>query len=55
MTITSLDANEHECVKNCLYKFNAVEKLMIEKMRQVMETMITGDANLKKAIISKNK
>jgi hypothetical protein len=39
MTIPSFDATETECVKNCLFKFNAVERLMIEKMRQVMEGM----------------
>ena len=49
----SLDANEHECVKNCLFKFNAVERLMIEKMRQIMQTYIQGDPNLKAALQAK--
>lgn len=53
MTIPSFDAAETECVKNCLFKFNAVERLMIEKMRQVMEGMIAGDPGLKKAFTAK--
>lgn len=55
MTVPSLDATETECTKNCLFKFNAVERLMIEKMRQVMETFIAGDPHLKKAIMAKNR
>lgn len=29
MTTPNLDANESECVKSCLFKFNGVERLMI--------------------------
>ena len=55
MAIPSLDAGETECVKNCLFKFNSVERLMIEKMRQVMEGLISQDPNLKKAIMANGK
>ena len=55
MGIPSLDAGETECVKNCLFKFNSVERLMIEKMRQVMEGLISQDPNLKKAIMANGK
>jgi hypothetical protein len=54
MALPSLDAAETECAKNCLFKFNSVERLMIEKMKQVMETYIASDPNLKKAFQAKN-
>ena len=37
-------------MKNCLFKFNAVERLMLEKMRQIMQTYVMSDPNLKAAV-----
>lgn len=55
MELNSLNAEEHECVKNCLFRYNATERVVLDKIRYVMGQWVNQDPSLRAAYMAQNK
>ena len=52
MKIGTLDATEQNCVKNCLFRFKATERFMLEKTKQTMQNYVMNDPSIRAAYMA---
>ena len=47
----ALSTEEKQCFKDCLVKFNQMERFMVEKVHKSMQTLVMQDPNLRQAYL----